>query len=66
MIEKLQKHLLLVKWLLLIALILNSIFFGMFLWSILHTNTEPKIQICVDANNNIYSTNKDCNLLYNY
>ena len=66
MIAKLQKHLSLIKWLLLITLVLNSMFLGMFLWTTTHKNTKPQIQICVDSNNNIYSTNKECNLLYNY
>lgn len=66
MIAKLQKHLLLIKWLLLITLILNSMFLGMFIWTSQHKDPEPTMQICVDANNNVYTSNTDCKSIYNY
>ena len=66
MLAKLQKHLLLIKWLLLITLILNSMFLGMFIWTVKHSPKNQQLQICVDANNNIYASNADCKSIYNY
>ena len=66
MIVKLQTHLVIIKWLLIIALVLNSIFFGMYLWSVKHPANNQQLQICVDDNNNIYASNADCKSIYNY